>query len=391
MIAVHSSFDGGNILVLEASDPSAIRLEIVPDAHSHYFQWFSFRIIGARGQYCRFIIENAGKSSYPAGWPGYRVAASYDREDWFRIDTTYAEGQLAFSLTPVLDCVYLAYFAPFSLERNAGLVTRTLSAGRSLPEGELRLIVAGETLDGRPLDLLTWRSLKRDLCPQIWIIARQHPGETMASWWMEGFLARLFDRDDPLARHLRASADFHIVPLMNPDGAFRGHLRTNAAGVDLNRQWAEPDPARAPEVFHIRNAMDEAGLDFFLDVHGDEGLPWNFIAGAEGVPGFSPGEQSLLDHYKQALARACPDFQTVHGYPVDAPGAANPAIATNQIALRFRKLAMTLEMPFKDNAGRPDPERGFSPARAGHLGRASLDAIADWLIRYQANPSAPTG
>lgn len=386
MIAIHSSFDGGNIRVLDASDPGAIRLEIVADAHSHYFQWFCFRLSGAKGLPCRFIIENAGKSAYIAGWPGYRVVASHDREDWFRTETVYAGGQLAFSLIPERDCVYFAYFAPFSLERNADLIARTLDAAQSLTGGELRLSVAGNTLDGRPLDLLTWRSAKRQSKPpQVWIIARQHPGETMASWWMEGFLARLFDRDDPLAGHLRANADFHIVPLMNPDGAFRGHLRTNAAGIDLNRQWAEPDPERAPEIFHIRTAMDKAGLDFFLDVHGDEGLPYNFIAGAEGVPGHSPEAQQWLDRYKNALMRASPDFQTVHGYKVDAPGSANLAIATNQIALRFRKLAMTLEMPFKDNADRPDQARGFSPARAGHLGRANLDAIADWLAYYRGD------
>jgi hypothetical protein len=36
---------------------------------------------------------------------------------------------------------------------------------------------------------------------------------------------------------------------------------------------------------------------------------------------------------------------------------------------------MTLEMPFKDNDGRPDPVHGWSPARAKHLGRACLDAL----------------
>ena len=30
--------------------------------------------------------------------------------------------------------------------------------------------------------------------------------------------------------------------------------------------------------------MDDLGCDFCLDVHGDEELPYNFIAGAEGIP-----------------------------------------------------------------------------------------------------------
>ena len=64
----------------------------------------------------------------------------------------------------------------------------------------------------------------------FWVIGRQHPGESMASWWMEGFLDRLLDYNDAIARRLREKATFHIVPHMNPDGAIRGHLRCNAAG-----------------------------------------------------------------------------------------------------------------------------------------------------------------
>ena len=33
----------------------------------------------------------------------------------------------------------------------------------------------------------------------IWIIARQHPGESMAEWWMEGLLERLIFSDDNIS------------------------------------------------------------------------------------------------------------------------------------------------------------------------------------------------
>ena len=42
---------------------------------------------------------------------------------------------------------------------------------------------------------------------------------------------------------------------MNPDGAVRGHLRTNACGANLNREWCTageyeaPTLARSPTVF----------------------------------------------------------------------------------------------------------------------------------------------
>jgi hypothetical protein len=43
------------------------------------------------------------------------------------------------------------------------------------------------------------------------------------------------------------------------DGSHRGHLRTNAAGVNLNRAWADPSSETSPEVFHTLNMMKATG------------------------------------------------------------------------------------------------------------------------------------
>ena len=70
----------------------------------------------------------------------------------------------------------------------------------------------------------------------------------MAEWWIEGFLRRLTDRDDAIARRLLREAEFFVVPNMNPDGSWRGHLRTNASGANLNRCWANASMQASPEV-----------------------------------------------------------------------------------------------------------------------------------------------
>jgi murein tripeptide amidase MpaA len=132
--------------------------------------------------------------------------------------------------------------------------------------------VLGHSLDGRAIDCLELGEGTR----QVWLYARQHPGESMAEWWMEGALAMLTDPADPHARALRRECRFHIVPNANPDGSTRGHLRTNAAGINLNREWHEPSAERSPEVLALRNAMDATGVDFAIDVHGDEAIPMSF-------------------------------------------------------------------------------------------------------------------
>ena len=49
---IDAEFDGGNIEVLDASVPGLARLAIRPDRFSHYYQWFCFRLSGARGREC---------------------------------------------------------------------------------------------------------------------------------------------------------------------------------------------------------------------------------------------------------------------------------------------------------------------------------------------------
>lgn len=366
---ISDRFDSGNIQVTAIEGPRA-RLAIRPDpGEDGFFQWFHFRVSGVRGQSVELAIENAGQASYLKGWEGYRACVSYDRENWFRCPTDYADGTLTIRLEAEQDSVWVAYFAPYSRERHHDLI----AACQAHPN--CRHDVLGQTLDGEDLDLLTIGEAGPNK-KTFWIFGRQHPGESQAEWWMEGFLARLLDPDDAIAREVLKAGVCHVVPNMNPDGSRRGHLRTNAAGANLNREWDKASLERSPEVFHVLRRMDETGLDFALDVHGDEGLPYVFIAGGEGVPGFDARLDDLLTRYQAELARANPDFQTAEGYPKARPNSSTTlSTATKQLTDRFGALAMTLEMPFKDNANAPDERYGWSPTRCRAIGRSCLDAL----------------
>jgi murein tripeptide amidase MpaA len=364
-IQISSAFDAGNIRVVK-QDGDLIDLEIVKDHMSDFYQWFHFRLAGGVGREVTLRITNCGDSAYPHGWPDYRACLSVDREDWVRVpDTGYADGVLTIRLTPETDVVWLAYFAPYSMERHHDLV----SSVAALPGVRYRSL--GQSLDGQDIDCLTIG----EGATRVWLYARQHPGETMAEWWMEGALENLCDPDDPVARVLRRDCTFHIVPNMNPDGSRRGHLRTNAVGVNLNREWHAPTAEKSPEVLCVRNAMDETGVDFAMDIHGDEAIPANFLAGFEGVPSITDRQKDLFKLFSDTLERVSPDFQTRQGYEIPAPGQANLSMSTTQLAERFGCVSMTLEMPFKDNFDLPDPVQGWSPARSKFLAHACLDAL----------------
>jgi murein tripeptide amidase MpaA len=372
-LSVSSAFDGGNIRAV-AIKGDAIDLEIVKDHESDFYQWFYFRLTGGGGRKLSLRITNCGGAAYPDGWPGYQACVSQDREDWTRAETAYADGVLTISLTPSSDSVWIAYFAPYTMERHHELVVSVAAVDGV----EYRSL--GQTLDGRELDYFRLPGGKL----QVWLYARQHPGETMAEWWMEGALERLLDEADPVVRRLRQKATFHIVPNMNPDGSFRGHLRTNAAGVNLNREWHAPSAERSPEVLYVRDEMDRTGVDFAMDVHGDEAIAANFLAGFEGIPSHKAEQQALFDAFGAALVGISPDFQTDKGYEIPAPGKANLSMSTAQLAERFGAVSMTLEMPFKDNADLPDPVYGWSTERSRLLGRACLDALHAILPKLEA-------
>jgi murein tripeptide amidase MpaA len=370
---ISCQFDGGRIEPVATSDQGNIRVRIAADSAAEFRQWFYFRMDGLTLTPAVLTIENAGESSYPK-WEGYRLVASYDRENWFRLDTEWDGMRLTVRFTPEAGTMYVAYFAPYSHERHLDLLAHAVSQ-RVIP---CELLSLGKTVQGRSMDALqigTPGEGKR----VVWVIARQHPGETMAEWCAEGFVHRLLNSHDALANRLLERAVIYVVPNMNPDGAFLGNLRTNAAGANLNREWLTPTVETSPEVYYVRQKMHDTGVDCFLDLHGDEQLPYVFLAGCEGIPTYSDQQKQWAARFKAKLQEVNPDFQTEHGYEVDGPGEATLMLATDYVAHAFGCLAYTLEMPFKDNANRPDAEEGWSPARSMLLGASLLHAIVDVL------------
>ena len=56
--------------------------------------------------------------------------------------------------------------------------------------------------------------------------------------------------------------------------------------------------------FTVLAEMDRIGCDMFMDIHGDELLPYNFILGSEAVPQWGPRLQALQQSF-------CEEFQKV--------------------------------------------------------------------------------
>lgn len=367
---ISADFDSGNIEVKDASNPRHVLLAMRPDLRSHHFQWFHFKVDGMTpGSRHDFSLVNAGQSAYAHAWTGYNAAASYDQVNWFRVPSRFDENSLHFGLEPTQPHIWFAYFEPYSRARHDALIRQAVEAAGA------EVVATGKSLEGRDIPLLKV-SRNPQAQRRVWIIAQQHPGEHMAEWFMEGIIERLKQRQDPELERLLDAADLYLVPNMNPDGAYRGHLRTNAAGKDLNRAWQSASEAETPEVHFVQQQMRRIGVDLFLDIHGDEEIPHVFTAGCEGNPGYTPRLAALEEEFRRRLVDMGAEFQTRYGYPRDEPGQANTTLACNAVGLEFDCLSFTIEMPFKDHDDNPAPETGWNGKRSMKLGQDVLSVAA---------------
>ena len=371
---VSQGFDSGAIEVIACADTCAdlaIRHDITAAGQlGEFLQWFHFRVSGVEDAGAELRIVNAGATTYPDGWRDYRAVASWNRRDWERIPTRYDGQVLTISLPPAPGPSYIAYFEPYSWERHLALLADCISRGA-------RLRRLGASIQGRDIDALVVGKGERP----VWIIARQHPGETMAEWFVDGLLQRLLDPTDPLSSAVQAAATFYIVPNMNPDGAVLGNLRTNAAGANLNREWLAPSIERSPEVMCVRESLHATGCSAFFDIHGDENLPYVFVAGCEMLPSFTPRQAEEQAAFAADFRAASNDFQSEHGYHASKYQDDVLKLASKYVGHTFGCLSLTLEMPFKDNANAPDPRFGWSSLRSARLGASMLTPIHRHLLR----------
>ena len=386
-ISVTGAIPNGSIEVVDCSDPADIQMRIRRDDGPDPLAvgYYCFRATGVRGKACVYRLINAGtdakerlagRDDYEDEWTNTGPHVSYDRKHWFRIPGRLVGASYVFEHTSEHDVCYYAKWAPYPLDRELDLIARC-----ALMPG-VHVETVGKTVSGAELTLLTIGEPSPDkrVC---WVIARQHPSEMMGGYFIEGLLERLVDPLDAVARELLRQAVFHIVPNMNPDGAALGLTRCNAAGANLNREWLSPSLERSPEVVYVRTRMESTGVDFCLDVHGDEELRCVFLGGPLEIPSRSERLAGLFRAFELSWAAASPEYELGHPYPGGAPAQADLRMAWNWIGERFKCLSVLLEQPFKDTSWWQDPARGWSPERAHRLGASLPPALLGVLSRLR--------
>ncbi|RYY84287.1 hypothetical protein EON63_09560 [archaeon] len=98
-----------------------------------------------------------------------------------------------------------------------------------------------------------------------------------------GILNLLLDPHDPIAHTLRSHYLFKLVPMLNPDGVYRGHFRMDQYGQNLNRYYTVPSPSLQPSIFAAKSLLDYYAsthqLSVYMDFHAHASKRGCFIYG----------------------------------------------------------------------------------------------------------------
>lgn len=192
---------------------------------------------------------------------------SYDKKTWYRIaGGTYAPEKQSFRFTQHFDkdSVFIAYAHPYYLDKVATLKNQ-IKGNRAIAA-----TVVAKSAENRDITLFTaTEPTVKTPKKRAVIMALQHPGEDIAGYVAEGMI-RYLASSDSVAQRIRQQWVIHIIPVMNPDGLYRGITRFNAQREDLNSVWLNPTDSlkAAPEVLAVKNWLN--GLPkpaVFLDLH----------------------------------------------------------------------------------------------------------------------------
>lgn len=262
---ISNEFDGARASDVYRLDKNHYKVVIEPEISPiNDSAWYGFRVWSEEPADIKIELEyNKGRQRY------FPAISRDDGSTWqkmssdnFHRDSESGNGILTLSVTdePVLISAQ-EVFAANHLQEWLGKIS-----GNSY----IRIDTVGNSHRGRPIQQLSI-SDSTEFSPKGVVIVynRQHPPEVPGYKTGLRFLEVLAS-DSDMAREFRNYFEVWAFPMMNPDGVDKGHWRTNAAGVDLNRDW---EYFRQPETRAVRRALlplkdsTEKRVFFAIDFH----------------------------------------------------------------------------------------------------------------------------
>lgn len=291
-----SRFESGNLRKAILTTENEYDLYLRNDYNSQgYGQWFYFKVSNTKvNTTYTFNIVNHFKpdSLHNQGMKPLMYStkkAKHEGVGWFRGAKNicyYPTGtkkknaggvyyclSFSFEFDYEEDEVYVAHCYPYTYRDLKDFLKKTCNDKKS---DRVRKTELCKSLGGNSLDyviITNFESPEAEIANReaVVITARVHPGETVASFIVEGILQFLVG-DSDAAKELRSTYVFKVIPMLNPDGVALGNYRWSLSGQDLNRQWIGATARLFPEIFYTKQMMHKTiasrPIYLFMDIHG---------------------------------------------------------------------------------------------------------------------------
>ena len=276
----------------------------------HFHTWFYFSVKGVpAGQTLTFTIKGMacqGKLYKMGLRPVFRIAPgqmkwkrstgslkwNYEENKHFSITFTHT-----FDNFKDRDVAYFAWTYPYSFKESMEKTQKLLQKYKDHEQIYMHREVLYYSRERRPMELITYTSREKileekedlidGLFPEangdqetrpfkfdkqtIFLSSRVHPGETPASFVLEGIWKFLTDLKSPQTKNLLDKYVFKIVPMLNPDGVYRGYYRLDTLAQNLNRFYINPDPFKQPTIWAVKKAIQQqkeyGKICMYVDLH----------------------------------------------------------------------------------------------------------------------------
>lgn len=286
-VTLFADFDQGSLDVAGSSMAgSTVTLAGRDNYNTGDWKWLYFGAADVQNESLVFRIDDNFETG-GGNLVDHEMVYSYDQQSWSFFDNNVrsasADTYTFWNNQPFsAPTVYVAYGLPYPVSRAVGhtqsiatspWVVPTASANASLVLGQS----PGGTDDlGRtisPNDLYGYRivdpvgATERQ---EVVLASGVHANETLGNYALEGLVDFLVGSDLE-AGLLRKYADFHVYPMVNPDGRIAGYNRSTVSNEtqDPNRYWLPNSYGGIPELQTVGSAMiaDTEGADYVIDFH----------------------------------------------------------------------------------------------------------------------------
>jgi hypothetical protein len=368
-------FEGGAGRVRIGSGDD-IRFTIPPDVGGPERLWFFFRVTSQHAVMPEFILDDPTNAHQP-NWDIVRPVLSADRSVWVRAEkVSYKipaferllrrKREFRFRSPLMSNVLWVAYFYPYTADE------LRIFLGAFDSDRRVRLSSLGLSEEGRDIPLVSIDDASPTTSTQdIWIICREHPGETPASFVLEGLVNALLKT--PAGQKLLARYRFNIVPILNVDGVAHGNYYRNRGGVNLSLDWGTFKSAEVRSLYTaMRSGLEGRRVSLVVNLHSANSPAGHFFL--ETPAGrLSRALQALQHSLFQAADGVHPQLQVRSTVPL----LEEPGIAGNYLNTKFQVYCLYSESNYSVGADSslvtPESLQGLGSALVGVM----VDVLAE--------------